>query len=308
MEELEQNTKRYLLGELSEQEQSALEENYFRDQDVFNQVLRVESELIDAYARGELSTEIREQFERSYLKHPSRRNRVEFARALTTRIDEREKSLARAEQSPSPISWKQKFLFAVVGPRPAWRFAMALAILLVALAGVWWWRQRQREAAQIEAQRQEQQTPSQQPGETPKQEERVAQNPPESPQPSPNSKTKSSSSVVSLALTVGGVRSADGGSTKTLVIPPDTTQAQILLNLKDDSYPRYRVSLNKIGGSEIFTQTNLRPRQTKAGARFILTVAARQLSSGDYALTLSGINSNGEVDDLSKSLFRVEKK
>ena len=313
MDQLEQITRRYLLGELSEQEQATLEEKYFRDRNVFNQVLQVESELVDAYARGQLSTEIRERFEQSYLKHPSRRNRVEFARALTTRIDEREKSLARTEQSAFQISWKQKLFAAFVGPRPAWRFAMALVILLIAIAGVWWWRQQQREAAQIQAREQQQQREREQPApqqplETPKPEERVAQTPAEVPQPSPGSNTNPAPSIVSLALTVGSVRSAESRSTQTLIIPRDTTQAQILLNLKDDSFVRYRVSLQRIGGSEIFTQSNLRPRKTKAGARFIFTVPTRQLISGDYALTLSGINPNGEVDDLSKSLFRVEKK
>jgi hypothetical protein len=37
-------------------------------------------------------------------------------------------------------------------------------------------------------------------------------------------------------------------------------------------------------------------------------VPAGQLTSGDYALTLSGISLEGEVDDLNKSLFRVDKR
>lgn len=311
MDQLEQITKRYLLGELSEQEQATFEERYFRDPEVFNQVLQIESELVDAYARNQLSAEMRGRFEQSYLKHPSRRQRVEFASALTTRIDQREESVSRAKTER--VSWKQRLLAAVGGPKPAWRFAMALVILLVALTAVWWWQQQRREAAQTEARKEEQQRrereqPAPQPVETPKSEERVAQNSPEVVQPPPGSNTNSTPPIVSLALTVGSVRSADGGSTRTLVIPHDTAQAQILLNLKDDSYVRYRVSLQQIGGSEIFTQTNLRPRKTKAGARFIFTVPARQLSSGEYALTLSGINPNGEVDDLSKSLFRVDKR
>ena len=55
-------------------------------------------------------------------------------------------------------------------------------------------------------------------------------------------------------------------------------------------------------------QTNIRPRSTNAGARFVFKVSARLLTSGDYTLTLGGITAEGEVDDVSKSLFRVEKK
>ena len=316
MNELEEITTRYLLGELSEQEQDSLEERYFHDPKLFSAVLQVESELVDAYARGQLSTDMRERFEKSYLNHPARRKRVNFARALTTRIDQREQSVTRAEQSARsdlPSSWWKRLFGIVGGQAPPLRFAMATIIVLVALAGVWIlvnrWRQQQREAAQIQTQRENQERASQQPKETPPDsQQRVAQTPPETSQPSPNSNTNAAPSIVSLALTVGGVRSADGSATQTLVIPHGTTQANILLDLKDDSYPRYRVSLRKIGGSEVFTQTNIRPSTTKAGARFVFKVSARLLTNGDYTLTLGGITPEGEVDDLTKSLFRVEKK
>ena len=239
-DKLEDNVTRYLLGELSEQEQAALEEKYFSDPQVFNEVLKVESELVDAYARGQLSTEMRERFEQSYLKHPARRQRVEFAKALTTRIDERTASVTNADLR---ASWKQRLLATFGGRGRPLRFATALVIVLVVLVGVWILlnsRERQREAAQ----KQPIQTPQQ--IEKPQaQEERAAS------QPSPSSNSNSAPSIVTLALIAGGVRSGDSGPTQTLVIPRDTTQAQISLDLKDDSYPRYRVSLRKIGGAEI---------------------------------------------------------
>lgn len=305
MDELKQIATRYLLGELSEREQATLEERYFRDPDVFNKVLQVESELVDAYARGQLSAEMRKRFEDSYLKHPARRNRVEFARALTSRIDEREGSVTHAERSALHISWHQRLLAMVSGQRLALRFATALVIVAIALAGIWIFinrrgRQQQGEVAQSQAPQQPKETPQQTQEPSPQK----AQIPPEGSQSSPNSAPP----IVSLALTVGGVRSADGGATPTLSIPHDTTQAQIVLELKDDSYSRYRVSLRKIGGSEIFTQTNVRPRRTKASARFVFTIPVKQLTSGDYTLTLGGITPEGEVDELNKSLFRVDKR
>ena len=120
---------------------------------------------------------------------------------------------------------------------------MATIIVLVALAGVWIfvnrWRQQQKEAAQIQAPREKQerrereQTASQQPKETPQDsQQRVAQIPPETSQPSPNSNTNAAPPIISLALTVGGVRSADGSATQTLVIPHDTTQVSLLFRSK----------------------------------------------------------------------------
>ena len=73
MNESGHTTRRYLLGEMSESERSAFEEKYFADARVFEQVLQTEQELVDSYARGQLSPQARGLFERSYLSHPGRR-------------------------------------------------------------------------------------------------------------------------------------------------------------------------------------------------------------------------------------------
>jgi hypothetical protein len=51
MNELEELTTRYLLGELSGQEQDSLEERYFRDPKLFNAVLQFYSVCVEAFAR-----------------------------------------------------------------------------------------------------------------------------------------------------------------------------------------------------------------------------------------------------------------
>jgi anti-sigma factor RsiW len=95
-----QQIMRYLLGELSESERASLEEKYFTDPQVFDQVLKAESELVDDYVRSHLSLPSRERFERSYLAHPGRRERVKFAAALAARIDNIEPS-AIARDKPT---------------------------------------------------------------------------------------------------------------------------------------------------------------------------------------------------------------
>jgi hypothetical protein len=313
MDELEQIARRYLLGELSEQEQVALEQKYFGDPRVFKQVLQVESELVDAYARGQLTTEIRERFENSYLKHDARRQRVEFAKAFTTSIDEREAARNKFSQATTNIPWWRGLLGMLGGERPTLRLAVAVVAVLVVLSGAWMVvnnLRRRQQPAPIQAKRENDEPRKQQPSPQTQQEqvEHTAQVPPATSQASPSPVTKPAPTIVSLALTVGGVRGSGSGATQTLFIPAETTNAEIFLNLKDDNYPHYRASLQRIGGPEIFVQTNIRPRSSKAGARFVFTVPARQLTNGDYALTLSGITAQGEVEDLSKSLFRVEKK
>src|SRR6266550_3787685 len=64
---------RYLLGELTEDEQTTLEERAFSDRDYFQQVRAVEKDLIDEYARGELSGPARQAFEQRFVASDSRR-------------------------------------------------------------------------------------------------------------------------------------------------------------------------------------------------------------------------------------------
>ncbi len=313
MDESEQMMRRYLLGELSESEQSALEEKYFTDPQLFNQILKTESELVDGYVRDQLSNEARVRFEQSYMAHPARSERVRFAAALATRIDQLDESVSRSEQPPLSVSWWQRLLASLGGRRPTLRFSMALATLLIMVGSTWVFvetRRQQRKAAQTQAyedqQRRERERSQQAANQGRRPEEAIAAKP--SPQPSPTPKSEFAPHSVSLALTVGVVRGGDNRQIPTLVIQPDTTQAQLLLNLKENDYSSYRASLQTVAGKEVFSQPNVKPRRAITGASFIFTVPARKLESGDYVLTLRGVSANGEVEDLSKSLFRVEKR
>ena len=57
----------YLLGQVSPSERERLEREYFSNDDTFREMLSAEDDLIDAYARGELSATERRQFEERFL-------------------------------------------------------------------------------------------------------------------------------------------------------------------------------------------------------------------------------------------------
>src|ERR1700754_2588189 len=85
----------YLLGELPEEQQIEIEDRAFSDHDFLANITAVENDLIDEYIRREMTDTQRRQFEMRFLASESRRERVEFARALAqvmaeTRVTERE--------------------------------------------------------------------------------------------------------------------------------------------------------------------------------------------------------------------------
>src|SRR5262245_56466248 len=93
---------RYLLGDLTEDEQVQVENRAFADGHYLATLEAVEADLIDAYVRGELSPAERLRFEQLFLASPSRRRKVDFARALATVTEETEPAQPVAQARPSP--------------------------------------------------------------------------------------------------------------------------------------------------------------------------------------------------------------
>ena len=74
--------RRYLLGQLSEDERDQLEEKMMADNDLFNAMLLAEDEIVEQYLDAELSRKDRASFERSFLTTRDGRRQVALNHAL----------------------------------------------------------------------------------------------------------------------------------------------------------------------------------------------------------------------------------
>src|SRR5215813_9388727 len=90
---------RYLLGELTEEEQVEIEERAFRDRRYLLEIEAVECDLIDDYVRGALSEVERRQFEERFLASEKRRRKLEFAKSLEAVAGE----LCKTSKVPPPL-------------------------------------------------------------------------------------------------------------------------------------------------------------------------------------------------------------
>jgi len=311
----EQITQRYLLGEMTEAEREALEREYFNDPQLFDRMVQAESELVDNYARGLLAPPVRDRFEQYYLVHFERRERAKFAATLATRVD-RVSEVAPAPSARTESLWN-RWLASMRRPVLAWAFSAAL--LLMAAVTVWYLfqtRRAQQELARTEAERttqerrgresQQQVAPASPSEKLPDEVERPRVEQQTVP-PVPTPPLKAAPAFASLTLTVNGTRGADT-ALPVLVIPRETEQVRLRLNLEESDYMRYQATLQTADGEEIFTRRRLTPRNIKSGARLVLIIPARRFAAGDYILTLRGVSKAGEVEDVSKSLFSVERK
>src|SRR5687767_9095632 len=76
--EHERQLVRYLLGLLSPQDEEQLEERYFKDPALQEEIEATADDLIHSYLSGGLSAEERERFDAHFLASPAQRERLEL--------------------------------------------------------------------------------------------------------------------------------------------------------------------------------------------------------------------------------------
>lgn len=311
----EELIERYLLGELSAAEQTALENEYFVDQAKYDQLCKAEDDLLDRYARGALSPADRERVERQYLTNPWRQRHVEFAKALT-QVMVGEQTARSAAKGTSDVSWWAQFVAPPRSLRGALGLIPTIAALLIVFGGTWFAIETSRLRAQlaeaqreVEEQRRHAQTQASQIADLGAQYGRLTE---EYERLQAQLRTESSPSPITsapvfLALSVDALRSSGAQEPQALTIPRGAVEVRLRLNLSGNEFPAYRVTLLTADGSEIFSKNGLRPRASKAGDFVIATLPASKFASGDIVLALSGISSTGEAEPLGKSIIKVRR-
>jgi len=312
----QQIIQRYFLGELTESEREELEQKYFNDPQFFAQMAHAETDLVDKYARGLLPPDVRERFEQYYLAHPRRRERANFADALATKVGENS-PVSAVTPAQFEALWGRTTIW-WGGPKLAWAFSLLL--LFLAAGAVWLVvdsRRLRQERAQAEVQRavqaQRERELQQQVAEQRRRAEQLSgaseHRHSEQTAPSPGSPTGNvAPAVATLVLTAGGVRSGETGPPAVLVVPAGTEQVRLQLNLNEAGYSGYSARLERAGGAEVSSWQHLTPKVSGSAASFTMNIPVQRFATGDYILTLKGATQSGEVEDVSKSIFHVEKK
>ncbi len=131
---IDRNTlRRYLLGDLTQEEQLApVEERLLAEDDFFEEFQLVKEDLIDQYVNQQLTAEDRRRFEQHFLITAERREDVRHAQALSRYA---RKSRQEAEQPEEKKHLKDDrprrgFLWAWLLPTPSFRFAATLVLMV----------------------------------------------------------------------------------------------------------------------------------------------------------------------------------
>ncbi len=282
----------YLLGELPEEEQTRLEEQFFADDDLHDRIRAVETDLAEAYVRGELSGRERERFEARVAASPRLGERVEFVRALLEVLPESRPIEAAA---PSP-SWWAGFVEAMRSWSAGMRLALAAAAALLVLGGLWIvyraWRAPER--------------PPEQAGPGPSPSVPPPVEPPKGPEPAPPPVAPPEPApppVVALALTPGLSR----GETRMprLRLPAGTERVRLTLPLGGETGAGYRATLKAADTGDVVRRWDgLVARRAGSGTAVVVTVPAGVFRQKAYLLTLDR-TVDGETETVEEYPFRV---
>jgi anti-sigma factor RsiW len=318
---------RYLLGELSEQEQAQLEEAYFTDDALFERFIAVKDDLIDAYARGALTGQSRERFEQHFLASPPRRKHVKEAREFIRSISAISTNDVVIDPTLNSLHQRSESWWRRLVPNPSilrpfvLRGALA-ALLLVALVGSWEIirdfqdARTERERLQNEETAHRQQEKERGRSVVPTVNENSTGLPggnatnintkrPPGVAAGKQSPGPLSTQVASLYLLPFSSR-GDSVS-NSLLLRSDTRAVRLRLALKGDDYSRYDAVLRTVEGEEIIRRRALKAESSGAVKSVTLTLDPSLFHRRDYIVTLSGLTRGGSLEQIGDYYFRVER-
>jgi len=316
----------YLLGELPEEQQVAIEDRAFEDKEYLATITAVENDLIDEYVRQELSETERVRFEDRFLASADRRKRVEFARALASLPSEATVSEQRVI-TPARFSWRESLEAFIRRLSPVGRFATAAVMLLVLAGGAWLIfetlrlrnqlthmqaenqsRHNERQALEqrVELERRRNAELSAQLNQEKQQREQADESLRQlseagdaaTPQPRPI--------IASLTLLPG--LSRGGGERPSLVLQENARLVRLQIGIEpEEQYKTFAVELRPNAGRQIWSRENLSAKNRRGARAITLTVPATILKPGQYELRLTGVAETGASEDVGFYYFDVKK-
>lgn len=288
----EENTiRRFLLGQLPEQEQERVEDRIFTDPDFAEEVQIIEHELIADDRAGKLTEEDRRSFANKYSTKANQAT-VDLERAFSEFVCTKAESAGSVEElrvAPpvvAPVArtaipertgfWQR--LIPALGPAVVYPTAAVAVVLLV--GAVWYLVSHYQKPANsrnvIEA-------------------ELARLNAPGAP-------PQSVLSTVDLEIA-----QRSGGAMGRLT--PGTTSPdgvfEFYLNLAEMSSRKYRALVFDDRRKELFAIPDLTAQHSDAGPRIRLVIPFKYLSRGDYQIDLSVQNEGGGYDQVNSYAFRV---
>ena len=293
----------YLLGGLSEEDRATFEERYFNDEEAFEVLVEAEHDLIDAYNRGELTSELQQRFEKRYLTSQVGFAKVEASRRLARLTTDRVKRPPAVK-----IGWWQSLWSSFGGPRLV--PVMGAAVLAMAVIGTVWVLMSKNGSLESASNRPaevvtQDESPTDRDGSQAGSTPAIEATPTPQTPPKVEKSVPTAPAIATIFLTSGAVR--DSGSSSTVTVPPGAGSVRIVAPIQGGGYLRYSVDLQTPEGRRIYSRQGLTARAGQRGQSLEFVVAGSKLNAGDYVLNISGRRADGVYESVDDFYFRLSK-
>jgi hypothetical protein len=271
---------------------------------VFQELVDTENELVDSYVRGEITGPERQEFEACYLTLPERRERVANARALLACAQTAKQKETAAGGPTLPLQPHSAVHVRTISEMRL-RLAVAAMLLVAFSAVVWMAIENQRLRRDLESARNEFVRVMNHERELAQELEGLKAKPP-APVAHGGAVPPQAAHIVALTLMPGLARGGAQGTT--LVLPPQVTAVQIILDLEAADFAAYSAVLQTPEGKQLWRKAGLHSEKSASGGLALkFTVPAARLKSGDYILKLTGLSAGHAPEDAGAYSFRAVK-
>lgn len=322
----EQQMIGYLLGALSETEAEHFDQQSLADDDFVARLDMVETDLVDAYVRGELTGDTLARFNRHYLASSLRREKVNLARKVVALVDAAAVRQTSGQSLPRPAKSKKKaasspFRLTTSKVSPAaWQWGLAAAALLMLLvSGYFLYENRQlsnrisqTQAERAALQQREQELQKQlderhaADAETAKELARVrdrlaqlaAATNRQTDKPEPSNPALRVASFTLAPPLRGTSQVAD------ITLPAGIDVVDLRLQLDANDFPAYQTALKDPATGQVIWRSG-RLRADRQGKAVSVRLRAGSLKPQNYSLELTGIRVSGEAEIIGSYPFKV---
>jgi len=315
----DQNTQKliipYLLGELSPEEREKLEDQYFDDASLFEEMGMVEDELIEAQLNNELSGPALERFKEQFSKS-ARRENLDFTKALLS-YAQAHSQFGTIAASPTPQVKQSGFRLVF---KQRWAVATALVFMVLGGVSLIYLIRARREVNQLRNERAalEQRTRElenksaaqntrieQLASELDRAREGIKQSPTPNASPELNV-TERGPSVATGIVIARLVRSKN--NRQILNVSPAASVLRLHIVIEKGNYQSYGVIIGDDNG-EVFRHDQARPQQTLNAYFIVVEIPLRQLLPRHrYLLKVSGVDATGKTEDVGQTYFSFVKR
>lgn len=301
--------RRFLLGEMTEEERENFEAEFLADADIFDEICVAEDELVESYIRGTLDLETERKFETHYLKTKKGAEKLAFTRSMLEKLQNAKNEVETEEKASV---WKSLIAFFTT---PKLAFGAGFALLLIAFTS-WFLLKKTNEPEMVKTvtptptvkteTNLNAQTNQNSAVEMPvnnSNKEIVNTNSETKPTPKPTETPKEKTFVPNpvLALFAGTVRG--NGKTNSVTIPRDAKGLSLQLNLESRDYKIYRAEIVDQDGNSIFKSGKISTQSAKLNT----FIPSAKLKTGDYMVKLYGINAENAEESAADFQFRVNR-